>query len=222
MNKIELTSLLSDRALTTPAGRLVRALREHGGMSSAELARTTGLAKSTVSMTLADLRKSGIVVESVERAAQGGVGRPSTRLTLNPNAGSCIGILLGLRHIQVILADVSHAVLSDTTTVMEEDYTTDEALSVVRNAVRTSYASQGLSIESLLGVGVAAAGPVNPRDGRLLRASGLPTWVGVSLPELFGQLFDRPIYVDNESNCSALAEMMWGAAMGVEDFVIQQ
>ena len=29
----------------------------------------------------------------------------------------------------------------------------------------------------------------------------------------------RPIFADNESNCSALAEMTWGAAVGEEDFV---
>lgn len=222
MNKVELKSLLTDRALSTPAGRIVRILRERGGLSAAEIARLTGLAKSTVSGTLAELRASGVVVEApapvVHRRT--GVGRPSTLLTLNPNAGTCVGILVGLNHIQVIVADVSHAVLSDKTTMMETDYSIGEAIAVAYRSVSEAYSEQGLSMDSLLGAGIAVAGPVNPLDGRMLRASGLPTWVGISVTEEFSRAFKCPIVVDNESNCSALAEMTWGAAVGYDDFVM--
>src|SRR5689334_4238544 len=111
MNKVELKSLLTDRALSTPSGRIVRVLSERGGLSATQIAQITGLAKSTISATLSELRASGVVVEALAPAGdrRAGVGRPSTLLTLNPNAGTCVGILVGLNHIQVIVADVSHA-----------------------------------------------------------------------------------------------------------------
>ena len=77
----------------------------------------------------------------------------------------------------------------------------------------------GCRCPGLLGVGVSVSAPVRP-DGRVLRASILPTWAGVNLREVFGPALQRPIYADNESNCAALAEMMWGAAVGHEDFVL--
>jgi predicted NBD/HSP70 family sugar kinase len=219
MSDIELKSLLADRELGTPTGRIVRALSERGAMSAAQIARLSGMAKSTVSTTLRSLRESGLVVEN-QIAGSGKVGRPATILTLNPHAGTCVGVLIGLQHIQVILADVSHAVLADKTFALETDYSPELAVEVATRLVRESYAEQGLPMESLLGVGIAVAGPVNPVNGRMLRASGVPTWVGVDVPELFRPAFRRPVIADNESNCSAIAEMTWGAAIGHEDFVM--
>ena len=97
MNKIELKSLLADRALGTPTGQIVRLLSERGSMSAAQIARLSGLAKSTVSTTLSDLRRSGVVVESIEngQARSGGCHRPSfesiTSIRSSANSDSEIG-----------------------------------------------------------------------------------------------------------------------------------
>ena len=218
MNKIELKSLLTDRALATPTGRIVRTLSERGSLSAAQLARLTGLAKSTISTALAELRRSEMVVESGSESA-GSVGRPATTLTLNPRAGTCIGILIGQAEIQVIVADVSHTVLSDKSVYLASDYPTEHAVDLVRDLVAEAYLDQWQSPHGLLGVGIAVGGPVNPVNGQVLRG-GLPRWAGLNLHEMFGPMFDAPIFADNESNCSAIAEMTWGAAQGFEDFIV--
>ena len=63
------------------------------------------------------------------------------------------------------------------------------------------------------------SGPVAP-DGRVQRASIVPTWAGVNIREVFEPVLERPIFADNESNCAAIAEMTWGAAVDCEDFVM--
>jgi len=220
VNKIELKSLLDDSALGTPAGRIVRMLTERGAMSAAQLSRLTGLAKSTVSTALSELRRSGMVLEAGNGPA-GSVGRPATALTLNPSAGTCIGILIGQTEIQVTVADVAHTVLADKITVLEDGYTPRTATEVIRRLVAEAYESQWQSPTGLLGVGVAVGGPVNPVNGRMLRAGGMPDWAGVDMKELLGPLFEGlPIFCDNESNCSAIAEMTWGAAQGYDDFIV--
>jgi predicted NBD/HSP70 family sugar kinase len=42
----------------------------------------------------------------------------------------------------------------------------------------------------------------------------------VNVRDVFEPALERPIFADNESNCAAIAEMTWGAAVGVEDFVL--
>ena len=218
MNRIELKSLLADSALGTPAGRIVRTLSARGSMSAAQLARHTGLAKSTISTTLSELRRTNMVVETgIE--LDGGVGRPATTLTLNPEAGTCIGILIGQSEIQVIVADVSHRVLSDQTVQLEPDYSPEHATDLVRGLIAEAYSQQWRSQDGLLGVGIAVGGPVNPVTSRVMRG-GVPKWTGVSLHEHFAPMFEAPILADNESNCSAIAEMTWGAAQGHEDFIV--
>lgn len=220
MNKIELKSLLAEDTQDTPTGRVVRTLTERGTLTATQIVRLTGLAKSTVSMVLAELRRLDVVVELGSDPARG-VGRPATALTLNPLAGTCIGILIGQTEIQVILADVSHTVLYDRSTARDLDYSPELAITAVRELIAEAYEGQWRARAGLLGVGIAMGGPVNPVTGTVIRAGGMPTWAGVDLREMFGPMFeDVPIFCDNESNCAAIAEMTWGAAQGHEDFIV--
>jgi len=222
MARSDLKSLLVDGSAGTPEGRIVRALSEGGALSAAQIARLTGLAKSTVSTALAGLRRSGMVVESHEIAngREASLGRPATLLTLNPQAGTCVGILVGLEHIQVIVADVSHAVLFDESIEMEIDYTQDDAIALVRALVRKAYSSADMSMDTLLGVGIGVGSPIDPNSGRVMRAGGVNTWAGTDIRTIFEPALEQAIFADNESNCTAIAEMMWGAARGHEDFVL--
>ncbi len=218
MNTMELRSLVSGRAGGTPTGRIVRALSARGSLSAAQIARLTGLAKSTVSMALAELRRADVVIEIGSDAA-GSVGRPATTLSLNPEAGTCIGLLIGQSEIQVIVADVAHNVLTDTSLNLERDYDPEHAIRLIRELISDAYAEQWRSQAGLLGVGIAVGGPVSNSSGEVMRG-GIPRWTGINLQEVFGPIFDAPVFIDNESNCSAIAEMTWGAAQGFDDFVV--
>lgn len=220
MISTDLTALLDDRTLATPTGRIVRALSERGSLSAVQISRLTGLAKSTVSATLAELRKSGMVIEAEPGTAEKSVGRPATALKLNPDAGTCIGMQLGLGKLQIIVADVSHAIISEAVIDMEPDYSPADAVEVLSRSVGNIYAANKLPVSGILGMGIAFSGPVNPSTGKVMRASILPTWEGISLGGTFAPVFERPVFADNESNCAALAEMMWGVAQGYEDFML--
>ncbi|MFI0845314.1 ROK family protein [Mesorhizobium sp. IMUNJ 23232] len=221
MYKPELKSLLTEVPGGTPSSRIVRVLSERGALSGTQIANILGLAKSTVSTTLTELRKSGVVVDGVAPVASRstGAGRPASAVMLNPEAGTVVGLLIGLEHIQLIVADVSHAVLADKKVELDADFSPDEAMAIVQRLIREAYAELGISSDTMLGIGVAVGGPINPTNGRIMRAGAIPTWEGVDVHRLFETALGRPIYADNVSKCWAIAEMMWGAARGVEDFV---
>jgi predicted NBD/HSP70 family sugar kinase len=213
-------SLLFYEAAGTPSGRIVRTLIERGPLSAREIGLSTGLAKSTVSTALHELRLASMVID--RRPANGrshGVGRPATVVSLNPQAGTCVGLLIGAEHMQLIVADVSHAVLSDRTLHLGTDYSVAEAPGRAAEMLEQAYAELHLSRDTLLGVGIAVGGPVNPLDGRVLRPGGMPNWAGVDIRAMFEPVLQQAVFADNESNCSAIAEMTWGAAVGQEDFV---
>ena len=217
----KLKSLLSAKGVGTPTGRIVRALSQRGTMSPREIAESTGLAKSTVSIALNELRRAGMVVDGImENGRSAGVGRPATAVSLNPQAGTCVGLLVGSEHVQLIVADVSHAVLAEHTVYVDPDYTPAEAAAVAARLLDQSYEENRLSRDTLLGVGIALGSPVNPNDGRMLRAGGMPTWAGVDVRAIFEPALQQTVIADNESNCSAVAEMMWGAAVGYDDFIL--
>src|SRR4051794_41819825 len=77
--------------------RVIHALRDQGKISRADIARRTGLSRSTVSSLVADLQADGLVVERAEPGlaygAQG--GRPPILPPFDASAGAAVGAGLG-------------------------------------------------------------------------------------------------------------------------------
>ncbi len=209
---------MADIEAGTVAAQIVGALSRNGGMSAAQIARLTGLARSTVSTAVTQLKQSRVVVE-VERMTLEGAGRPGTLLALNPQAGTCVGVHLADTEVQCVVADMSHSFIAEKRFSVGQDYEPDQALGIVRTAFDEFYKANGLSRQSLLGAGISVSGPVG-RNGVLQRGGILPKWAGLNINTMFSSVFDSPVLVENESNCAALAELKWGAARGSPDFVM--
>lgn len=222
MKEPTLTDLLEDWQAHGAAGHVARALSGRGGRSLTQLAALTGYSKSTISAVLAELRRSGLVVENgaPRRSRETGAGRPEVVVSLNPEAGTSVGILIGLEHIQVVVVDVAHTILGERTIRLAPDYSPEDALAIATGLIDEIYRDRALDRSTLLGVGLAVAAPINPRNGRVLRAGGVPTWAGKDIRQVFEPALGVPIFSDNESNCSAIAQMMWGVATELDDFVL--
>ena len=219
MLRDDLKSLLNDADADHAEARVVRVLSERGAASANEIARATGLARSTISQALAELRGVQVIVEALGPDAARGVGRPASSFALNPRAGTCLGLHLSLDDVKLMATDVAHSVIFEKTVPLGRDYAPAAAVEAARRELRASCREAGVDWRSVIGVGVSFSGPVAP-DGRVRRASIIPTWAGVNLREVFEPALEQPIFADNESNCSAIAEMTWGAAIGVDDFVL--
>ncbi|MDR3440270.1 ROK family transcriptional regulator [Telmatospirillum sp.] len=215
--------MLSDRlrplltGTELPAAKIVRAMSAAGATTAADLNKATGLARSTISQALAELRDGDLIVEIETRST--GMGRPTMLFTLNPQAGRCAGVLLGLDEIRIAVCDTAHAVLSDRSIPIARDYTPADACAVIAAELSSDCRRLGFEVGELLGVGLAVSAPISPA-GVVLAGSILPTWDGVDLASVFGSNLHCPVHADNESNCGALAEMTWGAAIGEPDFVL--
>ena len=121
--------------------------------------------------------------------------------------------------IRVIVADVAHNVVADLSMPMERDYPPTKAARVVKHTVDTLYREHSLAQSGLLGIGFAVPAPLAP-SGHVMRSGTLPSWRGADFREVFETALKKPIFADSESNCAALAELMWGAAAGYRDFVL--
>src|SRR3954468_23791059 len=136
MTKPSLRTWLIDRPSASPESMIVRCLSERGALSALQIARATGLARSTVSTALNGLKKSGMVIEApTSRDGIRGIGRPAAAVTLNPTAGTCVGIHLALQQIRLIVADVSHSVIAEQNIPMALDYQPQQAAQAVKSAI---------------------------------------------------------------------------------------
>src|SRR3954470_2209354 len=103
--------------------RVIEALRRHGTASRADLARITGLSRSTVSSLVGELQSAGLVGERPNGVGRGPQqGRPPVLLSLDRSAGAVVGIDFGHADVRVAVSDLSRAVLAERTADMDVDH----------------------------------------------------------------------------------------------------
>jgi predicted NBD/HSP70 family sugar kinase/biotin operon repressor len=191
--------------------RVIQALQLLGVTSRADVARHTGLSRSTVSNIVAGLQAEGMVVDRHPdgRAAAGG-GRPPALIALDPGAGFAIGIDFGKRHLAVALADLSHQLLAEEWREMADDYDAEDGIQQAAELVQLMVDASGADAGRLLGVGMGLPGPVH-RSGVVGSSAILPGWAGTLAAERMGERLEMEVWLSNDANLGALAESTWGA-----------
>jgi hypothetical protein len=82
---------------------VLQAIRLHGALPGAEIARLTGLTAQTVSMITKSLIDDGYLRKGAP--VRGKVGQPSVPLSLAPDGAYSIGIKVGRRRLDTLLID---------------------------------------------------------------------------------------------------------------------
>ena len=198
--------------------RVVDALQAQGTASRADLARRTGLSRSTVSTIIADLQRTGLVVETVvQDGAQGAQGRPPVLLALDPTAGAGIGVDFDHDRIRVAVADLSLTVLAEHTIAFDVDHDAERSLDTVAAMIDDALREAGVERERVVGIGMALAGPVDHERRVLHHSAILAGWTSIDPAGELERRAGIPVHLDNDTNLGARAEATLGACRGVQN-----
>jgi len=202
--------------LAKPSARMAEALRMHGPSTRARLGEISGLSRPTVSAALGELAERGFL-ESGTGDSASGLGRPAELFRLSRNAGLVVGVDIGRRHVQVVLADLGHQEI-DKMPAEEDAYRhppsadADPARVLDRSAdlVRALLDRNGGNLEQVVALGLGIPAPVTHR-GEIGSPTLLPAWQGTNPAQaLADRLGDVPVLVDNDANLGALGEYLFG------------
>ena len=194
-------------------GLLLRLLWSNRETSRANLARHTGLSRSTVSSVVNDILASGIVKET--RAGSSNGGRRPIMLGFDDNARVILGMDVGASHVGGVLTNLRGQILARQERAMQTRGHPQHTLQTVHELAQELL---GEHRSALLGAGVALPTPIDPVSGRPLRTT-MPDWVEVDTVEVLEQRLGCPVRVDNDANLGALAEQWWGAGRDGGDLV---
>jgi glucokinase-like ROK family protein len=201
--------------------RVIHALRDQGLISRAEIARRTGLSRSTVSSLVADLQADGLVVERGEPGAAHGTqgGRPPILLSFDSSAGAAVGIDFGHSHLRVAVSDLSSRILAERALPLDTDHAAEQGLDAAAELVGDLLAEAGIDESQVIGAGMGLPGPILQESGVVGSSAILPGWVGVAAADEMRRRLDVPILVDNDANLGALAEAAFGAGQDAADLI---
>ena len=197
--------------------RVLRLLKEEGTLSRAELARSLNLTRSTLTAVTDELVEMDMVIEAGQSFITQTTGRPGTGLKLNPEGAFFLGAEINVEHIHLVLINLEGSIIYRETTKLRS--TKPEA--VCRDLVDLAKAVWSVQLggsHRLRGVGVTVSALVDTQG--VIRSAPTFRWHHVDLKSAITSQLDIPIFVENDANGAALAELSFGRRKGQSDLCL--
>lgn len=215
---------------------LLRLLATNGPTTRAALAREVGLTRMSITYIVQEMLADGLVTECAGTPGASGdsvpgtsaaSGRRSVGLSLPVGRITAIGLYIARDAVTGTVADIAAGPLVTLRQPLSHD---EDAASLSRRLLalvaelldrdRALRAERGIRPDLRpSGIGVSSIGPVDVPGGRLLEPPNFHGIADVPVRGLLERAFDLPVRVDNDMNAAALAELLYGSARGLRDFL---
>lgn len=187
-------------------------IRTSQPISRADLARSSGLQRSTVSQIVEQLIREKWVREGPVAAAPR--GRRPTMLGLNEDQVA-LAVDIHPRQAVVAAVDLNGRVISRTETALTSD--PSASARVILAALHET--QRALPRKSVEGIGVSLPGRVDPATQRMIFAPNL-RWPDFDLKKAIESKTGLPVKMENAATASLLAELTFARMDGVRDAVL--
>ncbi|MFO7943923.1 MAG: ROK family transcriptional regulator [Anaerolineales bacterium] len=191
-------------------------LKNNAPLSRADLAKFLDLSKASVSNIVNDLIEKELLFEVGLLIT--GSGNPAKLLEINPRAGDIIGLEISYDFIRVVRCDFSGNIIWQKSADIESLDSPDEILHRSLNLVVEARSIQRSLDTKLLGLGISVSGLVDYEQGKVVSSSNTKL-NNLSIKNFFSEKLDFEVFLENNSNASALGEHFFGAAQDTNNFV---
>jgi hypothetical protein len=178
-------------------------LLQNGGGTRIELAKQLGLQPSTITYIANRFLHIDLIRESKTTEKRSGSGRPAIKLKINPEYGCVIGIEMQSDYYNAVVCDTTGNVKKQ----LHHEYTNPLAPFEAKLHESITDFIQYTGDTSLLGIGVATPGIVNP-DTATIEESLAHNTYSLCLSDYLDTNFQIPVVIENDANCCAL-HFLW-------------
>ncbi|MDR6877397.1 ROK family transcriptional regulator [Microbacterium barkeri] len=185
-------------------GDLFQLLRDGVPRTRAELAKSTGLARSTVAARVDELMRMGLITAVADAVSTG--GRPPSQFALNPSAKVVLAADLGASHANVAITDLTGAILAEASERVEIAQGPEAVLTWLVESAQRLLDETERSSADVAAIGIGLPGPVEHSTGQPVNPPIMPGWDRFDVPAWVQRHFPVAVLVDNDVNISALGE----------------
>jgi predicted NBD/HSP70 family sugar kinase len=212
---------------------VLRIIQQNQMISRKEISRLTGLTQATITTITNALLGLGLILETGKDTHSGATGRKQIFLSINREKHKIIALNLGRSLFQGAICDLAGNILHKTEKylrlIQDNELVVDGLEERVVEMIRELMREFDIEAGSLLGISIAAPGPLNAEKGimrgshRLQEGSKSPApfdWRDIHLKEAVQREFGVNVFADNDANIAALGESWFGAGVGVSNLVV--
>ncbi len=131
-------------------------------------------------------------------------------------ASVAIGIDLGGTNIKAAVVDQQASIVKNQSVPTPDSRGVDEIVGEIISLVGILKTEASISPSDLLGVGLGTPGPIDMKEGRVVRSVNFPEFQDVPLRDLLQKKLNTPVLLDNDGNVAALGEY-WAECSTNED-----
>jgi predicted NBD/HSP70 family sugar kinase len=177
-------------------------------LSRVELANATGLSGQAISNITRRLLDAGLVREA-GRQKGNGLGKPRTLLELEPTGQYAVGVHLDPALVTVVLLDLTGQVVARRSTETPYGDKPDVLIDGIAATIEDVIADAEAPRDRVVGVGIAAPGPIDVERGVVVDPPNLAAWHLVPLRDELRERTGLSVLLDKDVTAAALAEK-WG------------
>ena len=188
-------------------------------LSRVEIAAATGLSGQAISNITRRLLDAGLVREA-GRQKSTGLGKPRTLLELEPTGQYAVGVHLDPAVVTVVVLDLTGQVVARRRTETPPAPTIrTPVIAGIAATVEEVIAEAGAPRDRVVGVGIAAPGPIDVERGVVVDPPNLSAWHLVPLRDALRERTGLPVLLDKDVTAAASAEKWAGGPNGRGSFV---
>jgi glucokinase-like ROK family protein len=187
------------------------------GPSRDALSQHLSLSRTHANAVIAGMLEAGWLDRSGQRESSG--GRRAETLCLHRSLGVLLCADLGATSIEVAVLSLDLEVLERRGEAIDVRIGPGLVLSRIRALMREVLAARKLKARDVLAIGMGVPGPVDFATGQLVEPPLMPQWDSFSIRDDLRAEYEAPVWVDNDVNLMALAEL-WRLKRELPNFLV--
>lgn len=192
--------------------QIIEIFYREGHKAITELCDITNNSVPNITNIIGELSEEGWVKSYGIGTSKG--GRKPTLYGINMAVGYILGIDLSRRYTRMSLFNLHNEHVGEVIEYREGLESTDNVLGFLKEAVNGLLVSNRLTMDKILGIGIAIPGLIDIRKGV---SYSYPQLGAKPLEETFEELFGRPVFVEHDTRIMAIGEKWFGLAKDISD-----
>jgi predicted NBD/HSP70 family sugar kinase len=209
------TATTNDQTRRTNLSLILSLVHHRGSLTRAELAKVTGLNRSTVATLTSQLGELELLFET-SPGTSNNVGRPSPQVHANP-ATAALAINPEIDAITIGLVGLGGRVIKRIRYPTQHIPAAQEVANIAA-AVIEGMRGELESTYRIVGIGVAVPGLVRAEDGMVKYAPHLG-WNDEPIAQMIAEATGYPVWASNDASLGAGGEIIFGAGQGSMDLL---
>lgn len=196
-------------------GLVFDVLNTLGKCSRTQIARITGLTKTSITNITTEMIDEGMICEGELQGT--GVGRKQIMLEISPDSPCALGVSINRDAVFVSLVNLKGVIRFEKRLPLTAEETAESFLGKVFEGCDAAIEANGH--RQIIGIGVASIGPLDLTLGMILSPPNFRSIKNIAIVSALRERYGMAVYLDNDMNAGAIVEKLFGYGKKRTNFI---